>query len=146
MDIIYLFDGMNFRDFGVYISSSKGLIGKPNRKKPNIFEYPDESGHVADLKNVIYETRTIELSCFIKAPCIELLIHDYTFFTDALRSVTETKELQVLIGDKSLSYRVYLDSISDLIKTFSGGENTGTFTLKFIEPDTSIYETADSQQ
>ena len=140
MNIVYQFNGYNFKDFGVYVSLGKGLIGKPKRKKPNIFEYPDESGYVADLKNEIYEPRIIELFCFIKAATINDLIDNYNSFTSELFSILETKQLQVNIGTKSLNFLVYVENISDLDKIISDGMNVGTFTVKLIEPDTSIYE------
>lgn len=144
MNITYLFNGINFKDFGVFVSASKGLLGKPNRKKPNVFEFPGESGQVVDLKNVAYETRVIELTCFIKSASIGDLIDNYNSFTNTLLSVTETKQLKVAVEAKSLNFLVYVENISDLEKKFSNGVNIGTFKIKFIEPDTSIYETSNS--
>ena len=141
MKIQYSFDNRNFRDFGVFVSGSKGLIGKPPRKKPNIFEFPGESGHVADLRNVRYDPREIELTCFIKSNSAESIVSQYDGFTSLLTSATETKTLKIEVGTKSLGYQVYLSNASVLNKTFSEGVNVGTFTLKFVEPDTSIYET-----
>jgi hypothetical protein len=140
MTINYFFNSVNLKTYGVYISKGIGLLGKPKRKKPNIFEYPDESGYVADLNSIKYEIRTIELECFIKANSVDDLILLYDNFTTDVQNVGDVKTLRVTINSKDLSYQVYASDISTLQKTFANGLNVGTFKITFIEPDTSIYE------
>lgn len=140
MTVQYKFNNIDFKTYGVYVSDSNGIIGKPPRKKPNIFEFAGESGNIPDLKDIRYDVRTITLTCFIKAASATALIDNFTSFRNAISDQTDTKTLSITVGTKSLSYDVYIDEISDLTKKFMDGTNFGTFTIKFIEPDTSIYE------
>ena len=146
MDITYTFNSVNFKTHGVYVSGSKGMLGLPP-KKIEIFEYPGESGNVPDLAHAHFDVRTIELSCFIKADSAGALTTGYNAFVGIFEQ-TSTKSLVATIGsgsnEKTLSFLVYLKSVSALKKTFCDGQNVGTFTLTFIEPDTSIYEANNS--
>ena len=144
MNVFYKYDNNAFRTYGVFVSGSDGIIGMPERKAPNKYEYPDESGYVPDLSNVIYEAREIDLTCFIKAATAEELISKYEAFTALLSEVKETKTLSITVGTKSLSFEVFCQKIGKIKKTFTKVVNVGTFTIKFIEPDTSIYETTDN--
>jgi len=139
MTIDYFYNGNRFRDYGVTVSGSKGLIGLPPRRKPNVFDYPDESGNVPDLAKVIYEVRTVELSCFMVASSASSINTQWLNFTKML-NVSGLKGLQVTSGGFSLSLQVYVSDISLIEKKWRDGKMHGTFTLKFIEPDTSIYE------
>jgi len=135
MIIDYNFSGHNFSSFGVYISKSEGLLGRPNRKKPEIYEYPGESGHIADLSEILYEPRNIKLSCFIKSNSIDSLITTYNNFAALLSGQTEMKNLIIKIdGQEKLTYLVYVDEISNLDKDFRDGINVGRFSVTFIEP------------
>ena len=139
MTIDYYFNSNKFRDYGVIVSGSKGIIGLPPRRKPNIFDYPDESGNVPDLVSVLYDVRTIELSCFMVAASAAAINTQYLNFTKML-NVSGIKTLQVSGGGFTLSFQVYISEISNIDKKWRDDEMYGTFTLKFIEPDTSIYE------
>jgi hypothetical protein len=135
MRIDYNFSGNNFSSYGVYVSESEGLLGKPNRKKVEIYEYPGESGHIADLSSVIYEPRTIKLSCFIKADTVASLITVYKNFSSLLYEQATVKNLILKIdGQEKLTFSVYVSEISELKKKFRDGVNAGTFTITFIEP------------
>jgi hypothetical protein len=134
MKIDYNFSGVNFSSFGVYISESEGLLGKPNRKKPETYEYPGESGHIADLSSILYEPRTIKLSCFIVASTVDSLITMYDNFSSLLYEQTTEEDLILkLDGQEKLTFSVYVSEISELKKKFREGTNVGTFTVTFIE-------------
>ena len=147
MNITYSFNLNNFKTYGVYVSGSNGILGLPP-KRIETFEYPGESGNVPDLKHAHFDVRTIELSCFIKADSSALLTDNFNSFIGIFTQAA-TKSLVIAIGEgtsaKTLSFMVYLKSVSSLKKTFCDGQNVGTFTLTLIEPDTSIYETTNSQ-
>jgi hypothetical protein len=135
MRIDYNFSGDNFSDFGVCVSESQGLLGRPTRKKPEIYEYPGESGNIADLSSIAYEPRTIKLSCIIKADTVETLISTYDSFSSLLYAQTDVQDLIFKIdGQNKLSFNVYVNDISELKKKFRDGVNAGTFTVTFIEP------------
>ena len=130
---------MNFKTYGVYVSKSEGLIGKPKRKAPEIYEYPDESGHIADLATATYEARKITLDCFIKAPGVVELVSNYNTFTALILAKTAVKTLQVAIpGMSSLYFQVYVSDLSELEKKFKDGVNVGTFRIVFIEPQPPV--------
>jgi hypothetical protein len=135
MRIDYNFSNNNFSSYGVYVSESEGLLGKPHRKKIEIYEYPGESGHIADLSSMEYEPRTIILSCFIKADSATSLITTYKNFSSLLYEQTTVKDLILKIdGQEKLTFSVYVSKISELKKKFRDGTNVGTFTITFIEP------------
>jgi hypothetical protein len=135
MRIDYVFSGYSFSSYGVYVSESEGLLGKPARKKPETYEYPGESGHVADLSSVEYEPRKIKLSCFIKSAGVLSLIAGYNSFSALLYEQTAVKNLILKIdGQERLTFSVYVSEISELKKKFRDGANAGTFTVTFIEP------------
>jgi hypothetical protein len=135
MRIDYNFSGFNFSSFGIYVSKSEGLIGKPNRKRSEIYEYPGENGHIADLSTIVYEPRTIKLSCFIKADNVDSLITTYENFSSLLYEQTTNQNLILKIDDQEkLTFSVYINEISELDKKFREGTNVGIFTVTFIEP------------
>lgn len=138
MVITYTFDSLNFATNGVYVSKSSGLIGRPNRKKIEKYEYPEESGYVPDLATVAYEERKITFECFIKASSVANLISNYNSFTAALQGKTALKTLAVSVGGTGLSYQVYVEEISDLEKKFKDGVNVGTFKITFVEPTPAL--------
>jgi predicted transport protein len=135
MRIDYNFSGQDFSTFGVFVSESEGLLGKTKRKKPETYEYPGESGHIADLSTIAYEPRTIKLSCFIESDTTEQLITAYQNLTTLLYGQTANKNLILkLNSQEKLIFNVYVNEISDLKKRFRDGTNVGTFTITFIEP------------
>jgi hypothetical protein len=135
MRIDYAFSGNLFSSYGVHISLGSGLLGKPRRKDVEIYEYPDEDGHIPDLTSVTYDSREIILSCFIVSDNVDTLISTYNDFTGILYEQTSLKELILIIdGINRLTYNCYVKDISELNKQFKNGKNAGTFTIKFIEP------------
>ena len=138
MTITYTFDGANFSTYGVFVSGSEGLMGVPKRKAPEKYEYPDSNGQVVDLSSVVYEARTIKLDCFIKASSVALLMSQYYAFTKLIQAKTGNKTLSVSVDGNALTFSSYVDDISDLKKKFNSGQNVGTFTITFIEPEPVI--------
>lgn len=138
MVITYTFDSLNFTTNGVYVSKSSGLIGRPNRKKAERYEYPQESGFVPDLATAAYEARKIVFDCFIKATSAANLISQYNSFTAAILAKTAVKTLAVSVGGTALSYQAYVEEVTELEKKFKDGQNVGTFKITFIEPTPAI--------
>lgn len=136
MNITYSFDGLSFKTYGVSVSKSKGWFGQPARKKPEIYNYPEESGFVADLETVAYEARKITLECYIKSSSASEIINNFNAFTGAILGKTDTKVLTISIPTVySISYYVYIDEPIELDVKISGGKNVGTFKLVFVEPE-----------
>jgi len=135
MRIDYTFDGNSFAGYGVYVEKSSGLIGKPKRKSPEMYEYPGENGFIPDLGEVVYEARTITLSCFMLADSAGQLISMYESFTSILYNKTALCVLNMKIdGVTKLSFNCYVKEVSDMSKKFRNGMNAGEFTITFIEP------------
>jgi hypothetical protein len=135
MTIDYSFAGVQFSQYGVYVAKSEGLLGNPSRKKPEIYEYPGETGHVADLASITYEPRTIKLSCLIKTGTLDTLLSQYNSFTMSLSGQNSLKNLILSVdGQTKRTFSAYVNEISELSKQFREGMNFGTFTITFIEP------------
>jgi hypothetical protein len=135
MRIDYVFAGSSFSGFGVYAEKSTGLLGRPKRKEPEIYEYPGENGHIPDLAAVVYEARKITLSCFILASSASDIISKYETFTSFLYEQTGVRALIMRIdGTNKLTFNCYVKEISDISKRFRAGKNAGEFTVTFIEP------------
>ena len=136
MEMIYKIDGVNFKDYGVYVSSSSGLLGSLRVKAPLTVSWEDENGYSVDGDApLVWEARSIVLRCFMCASSSEdasSRIRDFAglFYKSGLRT------LQVSIGDKSLSYEVLFTEFTDVSSVFKQGEVVATFTLKMeeIEP------------
>jgi hypothetical protein len=135
MRIDYTFDGNSFAGYGVYIEKSGGLLGKTKRKSPETYEYPGENGFIPDLVAVVYEARTITLSCLMLADSAIQLITVYESFTSILYNKTALCVLNLKIdGVTRLSFNCYVKEVSDMSKSFRDGRNAGEFTITFIEP------------
>ena len=138
MEITYSFNSILFKDHGVFVANSEGIIGTPKRKEPEKYDYPNENGYVVDLTNKVYEARVIKLDCIIKGASSADLIDKYNLFTKSMQDIDETKTLSVSVDAKSLSFLCYVSDITQLKKRFTSGVNYGTFTLTFIEPNPII--------
>ncbi|NCU30987.1 hypothetical protein EOM57_04245 [Candidatus Saccharibacteria bacterium] len=131
----YYIDNIDIKTYGVYVSSSSGLISKPRPKRQSAMSWPGYNGEVVDLSVVVYEPRSIKLECFIKASNKEqFLAMAFTFL--GLFDQPGTRRLMVDAGAaKPLVFEVYLDSAFDVEKAFDTAHNTGTFTLNLKEPE-----------
>ena len=134
MDITYYLDGIDLRSYGVYVSASSGLIGRPKVKEPVKQSWKTHHGDVVDLSKRYYESREITLDCFIKTVSKE----DFILKTNAflgLFDLPNTRRLMVVVdANKPLVYEVYLSGDIDLKKTWRDTEMVGTFSLELTEP------------
>ena len=134
MDIAYYLDGIDLRSYGVYISSSSGLISRPKVKEPVRQSWKTHHGEVIDLSKRYYESREIRLNCFIKAASKEEFILKTNAFLQ-LFDLPNTRRLMVVVDvNKPLVYEVYLSGGIDINKTWSNSSMVGTFSLEFVEP------------
>lgn len=132
-EVKYRFNGSDISEvYGVFVSGSTGLFGKPKRKY-NVYTFPGHSGHEVDMRSKTYDPRTIKLSCFLKASSDIDLINKHEKFTRALLDIEEYATLSISVGDKTITRKVYVSNISDMKKKW--GENVGTFEVEFIEPN-----------
>ncbi|MBQ7763217.1 MAG: hypothetical protein IJ382_06760 [Flavobacteriales bacterium] len=137
MEIVYKIDGHDFKDYGVYVSASHGLIGGLKPKKRVEVEWDDCNGYQTDDTPMYFEARNISLNCFLKASgaaeCIEKSEAFARLFYTASANV-----LTVSAGGKTLSYNVRLADAIDVQKTFAEGTMTAVFTLRLVEPEPSL--------
>lgn len=133
VEVKYIFNGQDIKEaYGVHISASTGLFGRPKRKY-NIYAFPGQSGHEVDMKSKVYDHRAIRLSCFILSSSDVDLVDKYERFTKAILDITEYATLVVQIGTKEITRKVYVSDFSDLKKRW--GDNAGVFELQLIEPN-----------
>ena len=66
-DVEYFLDGFNFKEYGVEVSASKGLVDRLARKETLTAEWDNYHGIVRDKKRPRFKERTIVLDCFIYA-------------------------------------------------------------------------------
>lgn len=139
MNIVYTYNGVDLKTYGVSVSKGRGFLGDPERKDPKKYEYPDENGYIPDLVDPVYKERTITLECYIVADNPVQLATKHKTFTRAMTGVTGLVPFTVTInGTQVFSGSVYADKVSDINKTFSDGKNVGTFNLTIVEPNPTI--------
>lgn len=131
--VTYYIDGIDLNTYGVYISSSDGLLSRPKMKTPVSVNWPTYHGEVVDLSKRYYESREIELECFIKADSKEDFISKLNTFLQVFDQ-SGTRRLMVVVDvTKPLVYEVYLSDELKVTKKWSDSTMVGTFTLKLIE-------------
>ncbi len=139
MKVVYKYNNVDLKTYGVSVARGKGFLGVPQRKKPKVYEYPEHNGYAVDLSVPVYEARKITLDCFITANSAIQLASMYNAFTKAMLNVTDTVPFGVFINNSQVfSGKVFTESVSELNKTFEHGKNVGTFTLTIIEPEPTI--------
>jgi hypothetical protein len=135
MNINHHIDSINFRDYGVFVSSSTGIISKPKLKKPVTVEWETYHGNVVDLDNKFYEARNIELECFIMADDKSDFIKKCNTFL-RLFDKKGTRRLSVSVdGSEPLLFEVYSQEEIEVKKKWTENKMVGTFQLKLTEPE-----------
>jgi hypothetical protein len=135
VQVNYLIDGVNFKEWGITVSESGGILDLPKFKAPLSINWPDYHGLAVDLTNKRVEAREIELKCWMSAT-------GKMDFTVRLNSFLEmfrkdgTRRLTIDIHpEKPLLFEVYNESGVSIAKRWNDELMTGTFTLKLKEPD-----------
>lgn len=138
-DVEYYINGVNFKDYGVYVSASKGVIGQLERKDTLISDWNDYHGLHRDCGHAYYKERLIELTCFVEAYSRTDLVEKVMGFM-SIFSVSKSNRLKISYNgnSKPLLYEVVLFSESDVTKKWGATHDeimVGTFTLKLIEDE-----------
>lgn len=120
--------------YGVHISASKGLIGRPEKKEPESVEYAFEHGMRVDLSMPRFREREITLQCFVHASSRDSMADMVNAFMLDINKPGYHRLEVALDGRKSLFYEVYADGASYVSADWSSSLSIGTFTLKLIEP------------
>ena len=100
MEVVYTWDGKDFKDYGVRVSSSQGLIGGLKPKSGLEVQWSDEHGSVTDRSQMYFEGRTIVLNCFLAADGAEDFIDRIGAFT-ALFYLPGEHVLRVAVGERA---------------------------------------------
>ncbi|MCI7070046.1 MAG: LamG domain-containing protein [Bacteroides pyogenes] len=131
----YLLDGVDFKDYGVYVSGSDGILNRPKLKAPASLSWDNYHGESVDLMHKFFESREITLSCFVKAESKMDFIKRVSDF-EALFDKQGTNRLVIDVHPiKPLIYEVYCKDAIEIQKTWDDDLMVGTFKLKLIEPE-----------
>lgn len=135
MELNYFINGVNFKNYGVHVSDSDGIIDNLPMKEPFRVQWDDYHGEVIDLTRPRYDVRTIKLSCFIEGVGKdEFLDRVKAFLSQFEKPGTQRLMLQVHTT-KPLVYEVYLRESINLRKKWSDSLMVGTFELVLREPE-----------
>jgi len=132
-DLQYKLDGVNFLDFGVYVSESNGIIDGLAIKEPQITDWFGQHGQVVDLDSPRYQAREIELECFVYGSNKLDFFQKVRAFTQAFQK-SGLRTLDLTIANKPLRYMVYMSDAMSFSKKWNAGGMVGTFSLKLKEP------------
>lgn len=134
-ELTYTLDGVDLREFGVYISSSSGVLDRPKLKTPASLSWDDYHGESVDLEHKFYEVRDITLTCFLKAESK----FDFTRKVVAFERLFDAAGTHRLVIDvhptKPLIFEVYCADAIEITKEWSDDTMVGTFKLKLVEPE-----------
>lgn len=131
----YYLNGINFKDWGVYVSESGGVLDRPKLKTPPKVDWDDYHGEVVDLRGKRVGAREITLNCFMQATGKADFAAKLNSFLDELGK-DGTQRLTIVIDpDKPLIYEVYNESGVSVSKRWRDDIMAGTFTLKLQEPE-----------
>ncbi|MFS0489887.1 LamG-like jellyroll fold domain-containing protein [Leadbetterella byssophila] len=134
-EVVWSLNGKNFKDWGVYVQDSEGILDQPRMKEPFRVDWPDIHGEVIDLSRKRYEAREITLSCWLKATGKLDFANKLNHFLDQFTKDGTTR-LQVDIHPtKPLLYEVYLEGGVAVRKRWRDDQMIGTFNLVVREPD-----------
>lgn len=131
----YLVDGVDFKEYGVFVSDSKGVVSRPKLKAMASVSWDNYHGEAVDLNHKFYEPREITLSCFIKADSK----NDFITRVSQFAQLFDKNGTQRLVIDvhpiKPLIYEVYCRDEISVAKKWNDSLMVGTFELKLIEPE-----------
>lgn len=137
-DVEYFIGDRNFKEFGVHVSGSSGIIGMLERKEPLTVDWDSYHGVVVDTKRPRYKERIITLDCFIEASSKTNFVERVQLFMSQFQK-PDTQRLKIEYDGrtKPLYYEVFSQSGSDVEKnwTYDNDLMVGTFRLTLIEPE-----------
>lgn len=131
----YLIDGVDFKDYGVYVSGSKGILNRPKMRTPASVVWDNYHGTSVDLQHKFLENREITLQCFIKAANKNDFISRVAAFEELFNKRGTNRLVIDVHPIKPLIYEVYCADTIDVEKTWNDNLMVGTFNLKLIEPE-----------
>ena len=138
-DVEYYVNGMNFKDFGVHVSKSNGLMGQLERKEGYNEDWGSRHGIMRNHNYVRYKERAITLECFLEASSRAAFVEWQNRFFDQFRQKgTQRLVVEYAGSTKPLIYEVTMQAGADPEKEwgrYNEGLMVGTFTLTLVEDD-----------
>lgn len=131
----YTIDGINLKDYGVFVSGSDGLMNRPARKTPYSVSFDNYHGSMVDLNHNYVGERTITLSCFMKAEGKTDFINKISAFEQIFDKPGTLRLVVDVHPVKPLIYEVYMKDSIEVVKEWSDELMVGTFKLKLVEPE-----------
>jgi hypothetical protein len=131
----YLLDCVNFKDYGVYVAGSEGVVDRPKLKNPYSINWDNYHGETVDLNHKFFEPREITLDCFIKAQTKNDFINQLSQFMQQFDK-KGTQRLVINVHPvKPLIYEVYCKDAVAVSKVWNNQLMVGTFKIKLTEPE-----------
>lgn len=146
-ELVWSLNGKYFKDFGVGISSSDGILGELKPKKQDTKDWSEYNGVALDLtKKTKYEAREFTLSGWIVGADWLTMVNNFNALFGEFRNAGKQRLLLDVFGQKTYVFDVRCDDEIELKKTFKQGKMVGMFSLKLIEhnPIKKILYTANS--
>lgn len=135
-EVRYSINGKYFKDYGIYVSSSLGLLDALKRKQVKTYDWAEYHGESVDLSNPKFEAREITLNCFVKGDNYQEMFENFRSVVLSEFQKSGTQRLLVEpFGYKALPFEVYLSEEVKLDKEFSESMSVGIFSLKIVEPN-----------
>jgi hypothetical protein len=131
----YRLDGVDFKEYGVYVSESDGVVSRPKLKSMAAVSWDNYHGESVDLQHKFYEPREITLSCFIKAYSKNEFITKISTFEQLFNNKGTNRLIIDIHPIKPLIYEVYCKDEIAVSKKWNDELMVGTFKLKLIEPE-----------
>ena len=132
--LVYTIDGVNFSEYGVFVSDSDGLLDRPKPKNTLSQDWPDENGTIINLRSARVGDREITLKCFIYASDKLTFSQRCNAFLSVFDRAGKHR-LQVSIDETHpLVFDVYINNGVAVDKRWREGMMAGEFTLKLVEP------------
>lgn len=129
-------------EYGVHVSGSTGLVGRPDFKKTSVFSWDYLNGESIDLARRRYDTRNIRLRCWLKASSKQAAVDNINTFLKAFDThglvrlhvdfVNSNNQIQT--GTKGLFFLVYLADSDIKNVVWRSGSQTIIFDIILKEP------------
>lgn len=143
--VAYFLDRVSFKNLGVFVSASSGLLDKPSFKEGFRNEWGNEHGFDIDLNNRYRESKTITIDCFIRS---NSLVNCVTVYNNFLNEIDKkgSRRLSVEAGSLRLEYLVFRSDSVETKLHYDETNNVGVFKIKLIEnmPFKKILKTSSS--
>jgi hypothetical protein len=133
-DVEYYVDGKNFKDYGVYVSKSTGVVGGLAKKDALSVDYDNYHGLVVDKSRPRYKERTITLECFIQASGRSNFVEMANYFMSQFDKAGDRRLKVEYDGEtRPLLFEVDRAAEADIDKTWNDELMVGTFNMKLRE-------------